>query len=85
MAITIVDFPGPNKTVTIPWESKFPFRVEVTVQWPFTVEFQGHTFYQTGKEGTNPYDGCPAAEYRRQENNEDRRVWLSLAGTLVPD
>lgn len=61
--------------------AKYKVKVEVKVDFPWSVRHQGHIFVQTHKIGVNKATGLPCEEY--QFNG--RRVWLLSNGDVVPE
>jgi hypothetical protein len=90
MTSTLVDFPGPEgDRVLIPWTRKYPIKVLVAVQWPFMIEYKGHTWYNGDMGSNNGYrmsDGCPSIEYRREDSDgHEHRLFLALDGVIQED
>ena len=71
------------KNVKLPKRPMFVYSLTLVVQWPFCYRYNDNDYYRTGKEGTNIVNGCPSAEYRRDD--KDIRLWLDLDGTVKPD
>lgn len=68
-----------GEVVQLPWVRKYPSIVKMMVCWPFQITHEGLVYTQTGKHGTRFADGCPSAEYARDEG---ARVWLGLDGQV---
>lgn len=63
--------------VTTPFESAFPIKVGVEVQWPWMIEHDGYCWYNTGEEDHDKL-GLPAAKYGRM-NGDNKRVTIMLS------
>jgi len=63
--------------------SKFPVKViqSLEVDFPAFLEFEGKSFYITGKTGIDMATGTiPAAEYC--DHNDISRVWMNIYGVI---
>jgi hypothetical protein len=89
MSVPITEFllplslPGRHPFVELPWPGKYPCRIDVTIQWPWTIEHKGRTFYNSSKEGKRLSDGCPCAQYGRKDTEGEYRIWLHLDGEIA--
>ena len=69
---------------TLPIEkAKFPYTINVDVEWPRTIMYKGGSYRLTGKEGTRFRDNLPCAEY--EVTSTGRRAWLGIDGAIEDD
>ena len=66
-------------------KAKFKYKIEVKVDFPLSIEYEGNSYYSTDKAGTNLVTGLPAAEYSDVDENKERRVWMQIDGTITPE
>lgn len=63
----------------------------VEPSYQITIEYEGRTYYRTGKTGTHIASGEHSAEYANHSNygqsgNVERRVWVRFpSGTIEAD
>lgn len=68
--------------------AKYPIVDVVEVDFPSTVNYDGHRYYLTRKVGRRNDTGLVCAEYQYSgtvSNPRDCRVWLDVAGNIFPD
>lgn len=65
--------------------SKFPTLPAVQIEWPFSVEHKGKTYYWYAKPGTENKTGLPCACYKLGEEGKDVRLWLRCDGEITED
>ena len=75
------------KDITLPWQSKYPVKVGVIVEWPSMVEHKGKVWFSYNKFATDRATGIPCACYKYIGPNEDQdcRIWLHLDGRIEED
>ena len=70
---------------TTPFKSIYPAQFGVEIEFPLSVDYKGHTYYNYEKYGVDRETGLPCANYKCGNDERDRRLWLLCDGTIKED
>ena len=73
----------PELAPTIPWKRVYPLKVEIqiVVDWPETIQYNGSTYHRKYKEAVRLQDNCPSELYSRPAAGGPHWIWHRLDGS----